>query len=293
MWLHNPRLMGTLLAASGAMVLSFDALLVRLVDLSGPDVMVWRGLFIALSLTLVLRFWRGEWVWKRLQQGGVAAWWIALNFGLTSFLFVLAVVETAAANVLVIITTAPLFAALFSGVWLREWIALRTWIIMLICFLAIFGIFAGSLEAASTSLLGNLYAVLAAISLGLNLTLLRRHQQVSYLSVVAVGGLLGALLALPLATPWAVSWSNMQVLLIMGLQMPLAMLLLTRGLRYLPAAEVALFLVLEAIFGTLWVWWILAEAPPSATLLGGTVIILALLAHVYLGLRAPRPGYGP
>ncbi|MCC5856541.1 MAG: DMT family transporter [Ectothiorhodospiraceae bacterium] len=273
-----------MLAALGTTVLSFDALLVRLA-VAGPwDVIFWRGLFMALSLTLALRLLRRRWTWQELTSGGWPAGISAVGFALTLMLFVLAVLNTRVANVVVILAAAPLFAALLSGVFLREWVPVRTWLAMAVCIGGILIVFAGSLGFGGW--LGDLYALLAAFTVGANLTLLRRSAGVDRLAVVAGGGLIACLVAAGFSAPLQVPGMSLFWLAVMGLvQMPLALALMGEATRYLPSAEVSLFLLVETVLGTWWVWLLLGEEPPPATLLGGGLILLTLTVHAWLSLQ--------
>jgi len=64
--------------------------------------------------------------------------------------------------------------------------------------------------------------------------------------------------------------------------------MMTEATRHLPSAEVSLFLVLEAIFGSFWVWLVLGEEPPGATLIGGAIVIGTLVGHSWVALRRER-----
>ncbi|WP_019022008.1 DMT family transporter [Thioalkalivibrio sp. ALE23] len=280
----SPHATGALFAFIGVMAISFDGLLVRLADASAPDILFWRGLFMAITLTVVLRLMNGRWSWACMRRGGMDAWWTATGFAATNYLFVLAVLHTTVANAVVILAASPLFAALFSGLILREWIPLRTWVAILLSLVGIVGVFAGSLETGGW--LGDLFALGAAMVVGLKLTLLRRSPQIDRLAVIATGGLLGAVIALFFAAPLAVSATRLATLLLMGaVQLPLALVMIALATRHLPAGEVALFLVLEAVFGTLWVWLFLAEAPPLMTLVAGTAVLVTLALHALASWR--------
>ena len=278
---------GLVLVSTAMVVLSFDALLVRLAGVPTADVLFWRGMFIALSLTVVLRMLRGRWTWQEIAAGGAAAALAAIAMGLAQVLFVSAVMTTAVANVVVIVTTAPLFAAALSGLFLREWVPLRTWLAIVLCMAGVVVVFAGSLKAGSW--MGNVMALGAALSISTVFTVLRRAPAVSRLAVLAVAGLLVAAVALPRAQPASVDGRGLAVLALMGLvQMPLAQSLMTVATRYLPSAEVAVFLTVETILATILAWLILGEAPPAQTLAGGGLVIATLVAHSWLALRGER-----
>lgn len=278
---------GTLLALAGVTSLSFDALLVRLALADSAVVIFWRGLLMAVALTLVLRIWRGRWSWQAVRESGAPGWFTSIGFGLSLILFVLAIMNTRAANVVVILTAAPLFAALFSGIFLREWVPARTWVAMALCGVGIALVFGGSVGFGGW--LGDLFALCAAMVTGGNLTILRRSPRVDRMAAVAGGGLFASLVALPFADPLAVPLAGVLALAVMGLvQMPLALGLLGEATRYLPSAEVSLFLLVETVLGTFWVWAILGEEPPGMTLLGGGLLLTTLAVHSWVGLRHQR-----
>ncbi|WP_457809232.1 DMT family transporter [Kushneria sp. EE4] len=275
---------GLTLATLGIVILSFDSLLVRLAATDGWNVAFWRGAFMALVMGLfycqrrrlaTLNAHRGV---SLVSAGLLAA---------ISLLFVMAVMHTRVANVVVILSTAPLFAAIFTRLFLQERVAARTWVAIGLAMLGLVIVFAGSLTG--DGLLGDLYALGAAMAVGANLTLLRRYPVLDRLPLIAGGGVITALIAWPLATPLALETQSYAVLAIMGLvQMPLATALINNATRYLPSAEVALFYLVEAILGTLWVWWLLGEEPPEATLYGGLLTLVTLLVNGWLGLRRSR-----
>lgn len=275
---------GTWLAATGVTVLSVDALLIRLAAAPAVDVAFWRGLLIALSLTLVYRARRGRWTWDPVREAGWIAGALVFGFGLMQLLFVAAISNTRVANAVVILTAAPLFAAAFSGLFLREWVPLRTWVAIAVAIAGIVVVFGGSLGLGHW--LGDLFALTGAMVIGANYTILRRSPDLSRTAAVAAGGFVCCLLVMPFAQPLDLDTRSMAVLGVMGLvQMPLALVLMTEATRYLPAAEVSLFYIGEAILGTLWVWLFLSEQPPPLTLVGGTLVIATLAAHSWAGLR--------
>lgn len=280
----SPYQRGLLMVVLGVVFLSFDGLLIRLARADGWTIVFWRGLLMFCVLGLLC------WAGKRLatlSSNPFSSLASALLLGLISSLFVLAVMNANVANVVVILSTAPLFAALFSRVFLGEKVALRTLVAIAVCMLGMGLVFMG--EGAMGMLVGNLYALAAAAAIGGNLTLLRRYPAIDPMTVIAGGGLLSAAVALPMASPLELDAQRYGVMALMGLvQMPLATVLINSATRYLPSTEVALFYLVETALGTLWVWWLLAETPTTSTLLGGGVVILVLVVHAWIGLRLER-----
>jgi drug/metabolite transporter (DMT)-like permease len=275
---------GLLIVTLGVVFLSFDGLLIRLADTDGWTIVFWRGslMFCVLGLLCCV----GNRL-ATLRVNPLPSLASALLLGLISALFVLAVMRANVANVVVILSSAPLFAALFSRVFLHEKVALRTLVAIAVCMLGMGLVFTG--EGAQGMLVGNLYALAAAAAIGGNLTLLRRYSAIDPIVVIAGGGLLSAAIALPMASPLALDAQRYGVLAVMGLvQMPLATVLINSATRYLPSTEVALFYLVETALGTLWVWWMLVETPTASTLLGGAVVITVLVLHAWIGLRLEK-----
>ncbi|GJL82735.1 MAG: permease [marine bacterium B5-7] len=273
---------GLLIVTLGVVVLSFDALLVRLAGTTPWNVAFWRGVFIFIALGSVLL------VRKRgLGQGVHPVWGLSIIGSLAGvglILFPVSILHTSTANTVVILTSAPFFAALFSRLFLREKIPTRTWTAIAIVFFGIAGIFSGSLKAGG--LIGDLVALVAAINFGLNMTLLRSMPNLSRVAITCLSGLVSCLLCLPLATPLNLPVMSMGVLAVSGLfQMPTAMVLIATGTRFLPAAEVSLLLLVETLLAPVWVWFILSEQPPLATVFSGSIILATLFIHSWLGLR--------
>jgi drug/metabolite transporter (DMT)-like permease len=152
-------------------------------------------------------------------------------------------------------------------------------------------VFSGSL--ASTNWLGDLFALLAACNLGGNFTLLRRYPRPSRVVIIGLSGIVIALIALPFAAPLSLSWQSYGVLAVMGLlQMPVALILIAVGTRYLPAPEVSLLLLVETVLGPIWVWLALNEKPAIMTFVGGILIVATLAVHSWLSLQENQAKFG-
>jgi drug/metabolite transporter (DMT)-like permease len=278
---------GVAAAFIGVLIISFDALLVRLAGASAWDIVFWRGLLIFVSLALYQSL-RGEPRRRNASRGERIAFWLVIFiFGVDVALFVQSVANTRAANTVVILTAAPFFAAVFSWAFLRERVPLRTW--CAIAFAAAGVILVFSAGARLGTAVGDLYALMLACFTGAALTLLRRYPGIRRVPTVCGSGLVAALLALPFSDPLSLELPSYVVLGVMGLvQMPLAMVLLATATRYLPSPEVSLFLLVETVLGPIWVWAAVGEEPPELTVYGGIAILAAVMLNSWLGLRAGR-----
>jgi drug/metabolite transporter (DMT)-like permease len=136
---------------------------------------------------------------------------------------------------------------------------------------------------------GDLAAVGVMLILALVFVLLRKAKGRDMLPALAWGGLLTCFIALALAPSVAVVGADRLLLPFLVLVIvPVSFILISTGPRYLPAPEVGLLMLLETIFGPLWVWLALAETPATASLIGGAVIVLTLATNAWLGLRDQR-----
>lgn len=275
---------GIVIAALGVVVLSFDALLVRLANAPAFDIGFWRGTLIFVSMTLVIMATGRRHQFRRYFAHGLAALVVTLLYGVNTGLFVFSVSHTSAANTVVVLASSSFFAALFSWLILRETIPLRTWVAILVALAGVLTVFAGSIGLDQW--LGDLLALLLAMLMGLMLTLLRRLPNLPKMPAVAFSGIVTALLCIGFADPLTLQPASYGWLAVMGLvQMPTASVMVMTATRYLPAPEVSLFLLIETVLGPIWVWLFLSEAIPPLTFVGGLAILGAIFMHSWISLR--------
>ncbi|MDZ7749939.1 MAG: DMT family transporter [Halofilum sp. (in: g-proteobacteria)] len=282
------QLTGIGIALTGVLVLSPDALLIRLVDTDRGTLLFWRTLLQGLTLWAFLGAWyRGRLpgIVRAMGRAGAGA---TLVFALSTILFVSSITLTNAANTLFMMATAPLWAALISWLVLGERVARRTWAAIACALSGIVIIFAGGIGGGT--LLGDLVGLGAALSLASQLTIARHARATNLVPALAGGTLLVAVLVGPVfAAPASVHGLDVLWLALLGVVvLPVAFGLLTLAPRYIPSPEVSLIMQLEAILGPLWVWLGVGEVPPAATFVGGAIVLATLTVHSSLGLRAQR-----
>jgi drug/metabolite transporter (DMT)-like permease len=269
---------GLILTVSGTVLVSFEALFLRLVNADIWSVIWWRGLLLGITMLAMLLATGGSLQIRRLGVAGSAA---ILAFAAAVFFFVTAINTTTVANTLVIASAAPLFAALQSWLFLRERTAPATWAAIVVLFAGIAIIFSGSLR--TSFVFGDLSALAYAGCLAAYYVALRRCSDDHLLSIVTYGGLLSGLLAWPVATPTVVAPSDFWLLLALGVAVvPASTMLLSLGTRHIPAPHVTLIMMLEMLLGPLWVWFALGEIPGYRTVLGGVLILMTIVGHSYV-----------
>lgn len=275
----TPHAKGVLITATGGLALSFD---IPLLKLGGGD--AWSILLVrsAGGLLAGLVLWQlARWVTGRpiALLPGRSAPLVAALYGAAAIFFVLAVQHTIAANIVFIIAFTSMFAALMSWALFGERPARSTLLTMAVMVLAVIIIVGDGLQTGSV--LGDLFALCAAILLAAAITLARASRQdmgfaplVGGLLPLAVAGLVLGLQGRPaeLDAPFFIVINGMVML-------PVAFWCLATGPKYITAPEVGMFYLLETVLAPIWVWLIFAEAPTPAVLTGGTLLIGALLAH--------------
>lgn len=280
--MQDDRRKGLMITVSGVLIITPDSLLVRLISTNEWTILFWRGLLSAIAILLVLaliqrrRFLPGLLAIGRMGVG------LAVMFSIGTVFFIISLETTTVANTLFIVSTAPVFAAIMARLFLHEAVSRRTWLTIASTMVGILIIASGSVGGGPGSLFGDLAALVTAVSVAATFTVARHSRHVSMVPAMGLSGLVTALIAATVSTPMALSQADAAYLGLMGLLViPLSFSLMTIGPRYLPAPEVSLILLLEAVLAPLLIWLVLREYPGNASLIGGAIVLGALfLANV-------------
>lgn len=268
---------GVLIVAAGALMFAPDSLLLRLMAMDQWPTVFWRGLVGGSVVTAVyFAVYRSRLPRLFVKLGWRGAAFLAFYVG-TSFCFVYAVRETSVANTLFLVSTSPVFSALISWAALGERPDRRTARTIVLALVGVGIIAAGAEDSAANSLHGDLAALGAAFFLAVSFVIARSARPLSMSPLVGPAGLSAALIAALFVDDFTIPDGSLWPLLLMGLVIaPIGTWCLTTGPRLIPAPEVSLLLLIEAVFGPLIVWWALAEYPGDLTLVGGATILGAL-----------------
>jgi drug/metabolite transporter (DMT)-like permease len=279
---------GIVLMVGATLCWATAGVLVRNMEVTdGWKITFWRSFFMTAFLLVVLSFQHGVRLPKRIHAMGWPGVASGLLFALMFMCFILALSKTTVANTLVVGSISPFMAALFGRIFLGEPVALRTWLAMIAAIGGIAVMFFDSLSGGGWS--GNLIALCIPIAFAVNVVLLRKHRTaVDMIPSILLAGLFSMLITLPFALPLAVGTGDLGLLAIMGVvQLGMGLLLLLLAVRYLSSAEIALLSILEIIFGTVSTWLLVGERPSNATLIGGCIVIAALVVNQIASLRQP------
>lgn len=220
---------------------------------------------------------------------GWAGMGVALCFATASTAFIVALAYTTVANILMMQAGAPLFAALMMFLLFGERVSLGTWVAIVAVMVGI-GVMVSDSVDGSVSPVGDGLSLLIALSFALATVLTRRNAHVRMLPAACLATMFTLVIGFLFADSLRVSPSDAAWLFVFGaLNLALGMMCFVTGVRLLPAAIAALIGTAEPVLGPVWVWLVHGEVPASRTLVGGVMVIVALLAHLVWQMRQTRP----
>ena len=280
----NDQQKGSLLAFVAVMFITPDSLFIRLSNLDTWGLVFYRGIipfftvFFGMLMIYQLNF------FKILLKSGYQGIIYIITFSITNVTFVVSIQNTNVANTLVMVATAPMLSAILGSVFLKEHADKKTWISITITLCAIIYIFFDSLKLGN--FYGDILGFITAIGLAVGAVTIRSAKSKNLVPAAVVGKLLVAIFALIFIENFTLIDKDLIIVPIMCIMcVAIPFVLVTIAPRFIPAAEVNLFFLLETIIGPIWVWLIIKEQPSLETLLGGLVIITTIAFHSFLKLK--------
>jgi drug/metabolite transporter (DMT)-like permease len=245
----------------------------------------WRGVFAGVFISAVIAFQERGRVWQAWRAIGRDGLAIALLSALATICFLNALRLSAVADVMVIDAMIPFFTAGIAWLLIGEREDKATLLATLVAVAGV-GVMAGP-AISGGRWLGDLVALAMALFMATVLVLIRRKRAVNMLPAVGLSAFLCAALVLPFAHPLAVDAKQFGLLALFGTtQFGMGLLLLALGTPLVSATRGALLGVLQTPLGTLWVWLAFGETPAVATLIGGGLVLAAVVADIALHARA-------
>jgi drug/metabolite transporter (DMT)-like permease len=274
---NDQHLKGLILCAIGGLAITADIPLVKLA--SGDP---WPILLVRCSMTILVGL-AGWMIWRTFDRNapklipGKAGLIVAALYGVSSVFFIIGVYNTSTANLVFILALNTTFSAALSWIFLKERPRNGTLIAMAAM---IFGVLIIVWDSLGTgNIVGDAAGFAASIIIAIAITITRASGK-----DMGMASLIGVSLPLVVATvmvagsgfridaPW---W----IILNGAVVMPIAFYCLGTGPKYLSGAEVAMFYLLETVLAPIWVWMIFNEVPTRNSLIGGAILITALVAH--------------
>ena len=284
----NRYMVGVAIALLGGTFLSLSGIMIRNIEAAdGWQILFYRSLATFLTIFVFLVFqYRGS-IARRFTDIGRSGLLAALVLSVGSIFYIMALLNTTVANVVFIIGASPLLAALAGWLFLRERVTRASLAAMFAAILGIGLMFADGL--VSGGMLGNVFALCLAIMYVFYLLILRGNRHVDMMPATCLSGLFTAMIVLAFVVDFTVSRHDLMIILALGsVQFGFGFMCLTWSTRYIPAAEVALFSLSEAVLNPIWVWLGVGETPSLYTLAGSAVVLAAVMTYSIMAIRRER-----
>ena len=275
---------GSLMAFVAVMFITPDSLFIRLSNVETWSLVFYRGIipfvlvFIGMLLNYRLKF------FNLLRSNGYYGFAYVLTFSVTNIAFVVSIQNTNVANTLIMIATAPMLSAILGSFFLKENPDKKTWVAIFITFFAALYIFYDSIKLGN--FFGDILGFVAAMGLAVGAVIIRSAKKLNLVPSAVVGKLIIALFAMLFVKDYSLNNNDIYIVPLMCVMcVAIPFVLVTIAPRFITAAEVNLFFLLETIIGPIWVWLIIKEQPTPETIVGGAIIVLTIATHSFLKLK--------
>ena len=272
------------MAFVAVMFITPDSLFIRLSSVETWSLVFYRGIipfvlvFIGMLLIYRLKF------INLLRSNGYYGFAYVLTFSVTNIAFVVSIQNTNVANTLIMIATAPMLSAILGSFFLKENPDKKTWVAIFITFFAALYIFYDSIKLGN--FFGDVLGFVAAMGLAVGAVIIRSAKKLNLVPSAVVGKLIIALFAMLFVKDYSLNNNNIYIVPLMCVMcVAIPFVLVTIAPRFITAAEVNLFFLLETIIGPIWVWLIIKEQPTPETIVGGAIIVLTIATHSFLKLK--------
>jgi drug/metabolite transporter (DMT)-like permease len=281
---YSDQKKGTLIAFTAIIFITPDSLFIRLASLDSWNLIFYRGFIPFFLVFLGLLVIYKTKLLKEIINNGWHGFFYACTFTITNIFFVISIENTNVANTLIMIALAPMISAIISFFFLKENPDKKTWLAIVITTLSVVYIFYDSLDAGD--FLGNFFGLICATGLAVGAVIIRSAKKISLIPSAMIGKLMVTLIALLFVDQLKLEGNDNVIIPLMCVMcVAIPFVLVTLAPRYITAAEVNLFFLLETILGPLWVWLVIKEQPSFETIIGGVVIVATIGVHAYFSLK--------
>jgi len=279
---------GPLLIFFGALSLSFGGLIVK--SFEGAtlwQILFWRSLFFSLTvLTFLIITYKSK-VLKSFYDSGLPGFigGLILSIGFCGYVF--AMYNTTVANTNFIISLQILFLAIFGFFFLKEKINLITLISIILAMSGVLLMVGNSLSPGELS--GNLAAFTMPITFAVLIMIVRKFPSVDMVPAQFVAGISSCLIGLSLSPTIMISPHDIFLGFLAGFfQIGFGFIFITIGARTTPSAMVGIIMLSESVLGPIWAFLFVSEIPSLYGLMGGAIILFAVLLQFYTLLKKPK-----
>jgi len=275
------KLPGPFLIFLGACSLSFGGLIVK--SFEGAtlwQILFWRTIFFLIVISLYLALTYKKQVFRSFYNLGFPGFFggFILSLGFSGYVF--AMYNTTVANANFIIQTQTIFLAIFGYFFLKEKISAITLTSIILAISGILLMVGSSLSPGQMS--GNIAAFIMPISFATLILVVRKYPTVDMVPAQFVAGIFALLIGYLMSEKIMISPNDIFLGFLAGfLQLGLGFIFITIGAQRTPSAMVGIIMLTEAVLGPLWAWLFINEQPPFIVIIGGSIVIFAVLLQFY------------
>ena len=289
--MNNDRFLyrrGILQLVASGFFLSTAGIALRLVELAdGWQILFYRSFALSVTILLILVFQKRSRFFDEFRGLGWNDCLLAVFLGTGFVAYVFALLYNTVANALFIFSCAPFLAGFLGWILLGERVATRTWFAIGIS-MAGLAVMVVS-ELAVSHYLGTLLALWIPIAYAASIIAVRRSKRDNMLVALCLAGLVAGGLSAIFVTDFSLTSRDLIISLYLGVfQFGVGFTLVVLGSRYVPAAQVGLLALVEPVLAPVWVWMGVGEAPSLATIVGGTIIFLAITTDGILNIKSSK-----
>jgi len=287
--MNNDRLLyrrGILQLVASGFFLSTAGIALRLVEQAdGWQILFYRSFALSITILLILVFQKRSRFFDEFRGLGWNDCLLAVFLGTGFVAYVFALLYNTVANALFIFSCAPFLAGFLGWILLGERVATRTWFAIGAA-MAGLAVMVGS-ELAVSRYLGTLLALWIPIAYAASIIAVRSSKRDNMLVALCLAGLVAGGLSAIFVTDYDLTSRDLIISLYLGVfQVGAGFTLVVLGARYVPAAQVGLLALVEPVLAPIWVWMGVGEVPSLATVVGGTIIFLAITTDGILNIKS-------
>ena len=272
---------GPLLVILGAFCLSFGGLIVKSFESANLwQILFWRQTFFAIIVTLYLLLSYKKNIFKSIFNSGLSGFiaGFVLSIGFSAYVF--SMYNTTVANTNFIITTETIFLAVFGYFFLKEKISAVTLASIILAITGVLVMVGNSLTPGELS--GNLAAFTMPITFAILIMIVRKYPTVDMVPAQFVAGVCSCIIGFLLSTKLMISPNDIFLGFLAGFfQVGFGFIFITIGARTTPSAMVGIIMLSESVLGPVWAFLFVSERPSLFGLIGGAIILFAVLLQFY------------
>ena len=271
------KIPGYILCLLGGFFLSWGGLIIRSFETQDMwQILLIRSLFFVITLIIFLVLTYGKNTTEIVKRSGFPAIVAGLFLSLSFVAYIAAMSMTTVANVVFIISTQTIFLAIFGYLFLKEKISLKGFIAIFLALIGMIIMVGNSINQGT--LLGNVISFAIPINFTILVMIIRKFPELDMIPAIFYSGIFSGIYGLFLSSSLTFSMNDIIMGFLLGVpQLAFGFICVTIGTKTTQAVTVGLLMLLETIFAPIWVWIFLNEVPPSSVLIGGLIIILAVV----------------